>query len=798
MTSVRQRTRNLVIDQSRISNFVVIFLSGILHFPIRSGSSRDFPAVQFRRLGFQSRLAEIRYLCGVVDRIDYHAGMRCVSGYMWRAALLLCASGLFGATGPVSITDRSTGIGVTFEPDGQYAISTGIAGWKFSGSLGQAPTTVVVREGSDNVAAYQEIVVDYAQEGPKQASIRVYSGKPVVLFNVKYLHAAGNTGAFPKLASYPETAYHLSYRGEFGKYSFGKLGVDSPWVFFDGARNTFILSPASDFLISATTRSSSREIVSGIDSRIATLPEGFAHSTILVAEEGINRAFETWGRALAKLQGKAQVANDAEPILAKVGYWTDNGAAYYYKYEPWLGYEKTLLAIRDEFLEKGVPLGYLQLDSWFYPKGAHADWKKFDGIYEYVADKSLFPDGLKAFQQRLGIPLVTHSRWIDPASPYRSRYRMSGNVVVDPVYWGTVASYLHDADVLTYEQDWLDERARTAFNLHDPAAFMDEMAQALKEQKLTIQYCMPLPRHYLQSTKYDNVTTIRTSHDRFGRDKWDEFLYDSRLASALGVWPWSDVFMSDELDNLLLATLSAGPVGVGDRIGSVNRENLLRAVRTDGVIVKPDVPLVPPDQAFVEDAQSLKRPMLASTYTDFGTLKVFYVVAYARGHQNTVTFTPASLGLHTRAYVFNYFARKGTVLDPDKTLTEPLEKESPEKGYAYFIVVPLGQSGIGFLGDPDQFVSLGKQRISQLSDNGTVRVNIQFAHGENSRTVHGYSPTAPVITPIKGETGVSTYDSAAQRFSVSVLRDSPDSLDSPDSNGSVELEIRLPSLVVGR
>jgi len=366
---------------------------------------------------------------------------------------------------------------------------------------------------------------------------------------------------------------------------------------------------------------------------------------------------------------------------------------------------------------------------------------------------------------------------------------MSGNVVVDPVYWGTVASYLHDADVLTYEQDWINERARTAFNLNDPAAFMDEMAQALKEQKLTIQYCMPLPRHYLQSTKYDNVTTIRTSGDRFGRDKWDEFLYDSRLASSLGLRPWSDVFMSDELDNLLLSTLSAGPVGVGDRIGSVNRENLLRAVRADGVIVKPDVPLVPTDQAFVEDAQSLKRPMLASTYTDFGTLKAFYVFAYARGSQKTAAFTPASLGLHERAYVFNYFSHKGTVLDPDKTLTELLEKDSLEKGYAYFIVVPLGQSGIAFLGDLDQFVPLGKQRISQLSDNGRVRVTIEFAHGENSRTVHGYSPTAPVITPIRGKTGASTYDSAAHRFTVSVL---------PDSKGSAGLEIRLPTLVGGR
>ena len=689
---------------------------------------------------------------------------------------MLCASGLFGATAPVSITDHSTGIAINFEPDGHYSISTAIAGWKFTGSLEQPPNAIVVKEGSDRVAAYQEILVDYERAGPKQASIRLYSGKPVVLFSIKYLRAADNTAVFPKLA-YPETAYHVSYLGQFGKYSFGKLGVDSPWIFFDAAFNTFVLSPASDFLVSATTRTSSRQIRSGIDSRIATLPEGFTHSTILVVEEGINRAFESWGSALATIHGKTQARDGDDPILSKLGYWTDNGATYYYKYEPSLGYEKTLLTIRDEFLHKGVPLGYMQLDSWFYPKGRHADWRKFDGIFEYTADKDLFPDGLKSFQQQLGVPLVTHSRWIDSKSPYRSRYRMSGNVVVDPSYWRSVASYLHDADVVTYEQDWLDERARPAFNLHDPAAFMDEMAQALQEQKLTIQYCMPLPRHYLQSTEYGNVTTIRTSHDRFDRNRWDEFLYGARLAGALGLRPWADVFMSDELDNLLLATLSTGPVGVGDKIGSVNRENLLRAVRADGVIVRPDVPLVPTDQAFVEEAKKRKQPMLASAYTDFGTLKAFYVLAYARGRQKTIAFTPASLGLHTRAYVLDYFSGKGTVIDRDKSVTASLEKEC-----AYYVVVPLGPSGIAFLGDLGQFVSLGKQRVSQLSDDGRLRATIQFAPGESSRTVHGYSPSAPVISAIKGATAAFTYDAAAHRFTVSVV---------PDSTGSAELEMGL-------
>jgi hypothetical protein len=152
-------------------------------------------------------------------------------------------------------------------------------------------------------------------------------------------------------------------------------------------------------------------------------------------------------------------------------------------------------------------------------------------------------------------------------------------------------------------------------------------------------------------------------------------------------------------------------------------------------------------------------------------------LAYARGPQKTVAFTPASLGLRTRAYVFDYFSRQGKILDPDETFTDSLENS-----YVYFIVVPLGRSGIAFLGDRDQFVSLGKQRISQLSDNGKVQVTIQFAPGEHSRTVQGYSPTAPAIAPIKGKIGAPMYDSAAHLFTVSVL---------PDSSGTAELEIMV-------
>src|SRR5207302_8156464 len=182
---------------------------------------------------------------------------------------------------------------------------------------------------------------------------------------------------------------------------------------------------------------------------------------------------------------------------------------------------------------------------------------------------------------------------------------MSNNVSTDPNYWSMIAGYLHNGGAITYEQDWLDTLATTATNLTDPNAFLNNMASNMAANGITIQYCAAVPGDFLQSTMYNNLTTIRVSHDRFSSTRWNPFLYASNLAGVLGIWPWSDVFMSTETDNLLLSTLSAGIVGVGDPIGAESKANLLQTIRGDGVIVKPDVPIVPVDAMYIQDAQAL-------------------------------------------------------------------------------------------------------------------------------------------------------------------------------------------------
>ncbi len=133
-------------------------------------------------------------------------------------------------------------------------------------------------------------------------------------------------------------------------------------------------------------------------------------------------------------------------------------------------------------------------------------------------------------------------------------------------------NYIADSGVTCYEQDWLNVIYNHSPELSSTVDAGDEfaggMARAAQSRGMSLQYCMALPRLFLQGARYDNLTTIRVSEDRFQRSRWDDFLYTSRFAGALGIWPWTDVFMSTETNNLLLANLSAGMVGVGDAIGS--------------------------------------------------------------------------------------------------------------------------------------------------------------------------------------------------------------------------------------
>jgi hypothetical protein len=635
-------------------------------------------------------------------------------------------------------------------PSGAYSLAVPEWGWIFRGALGVPVSQLRRQSGRDALGNYEQVAFTYTKDGKREGIVRLYEDRPVAEFVTRMLTPGANRGAFPDFRGYPAKLYRLGFQPvPHAFYEFGALGSEGPWVLFDGPLHTLMISPADHFFVSDMR--SDGKLASAIAQSVEELPAGFSHATVFVAGEGVNGTIDRWGAAMQTMDGRHAPSSEADILLSKLSYWTDHGATYFYQYDPQLGYRGTLLAVRRQFDRLGVPIGSLQLDSWFYPKGQYGDWHKrkwtngVGGIYLFEADPFLFPNGLSGFHRKLGLPLITHSRWIDKFSPYRQQYRMSGDVIIDPRYWNQTAAWLRDSGVAVYEQDWLGRYAKAEEDLTDPQAFHNEMAAAMRRYGLTMQYCMAAPADFLQGAHYDNLTTIRTSHDRFQRSDWDMFLYDSRLATALGIWPWTDVFLSSEEANLALSTLSAGPVGVGDALRDIDAADLLHAIRSDGEIVKPDVTIRPVDAMYLRDARGIRGPMVADTWTDFGKLRIAYVFAYARQEESAVEIRPQDLGFRGPVYFYNWKLRKGERAEAGGAANLPFTD-----GWGYAVVAPMGPSGMAFVGDADQFATAGRVRITGLTDDGIMRFTVAFAAGEAPQTVVVYSPRKPQVLSAGG------------------------------------------------
>jgi hypothetical protein len=130
------------------------------------------------------------------------------------------------------------------------------------------------------------------------------------------------------------------------------------------------------------------------------------------------------------------------------------------------------------------------------------------------------------------------------------------------------------------------------------------------------------------------------------------------------------------------------------------------------------------------------------------------------------------VGVTGAAYVYDYFENTGMVIQPGGEFRTLVDYDG-----SYYLVAPIGPSGIAFLGDSGKFVSCGKKRIEQLSDNGTLRVLVRFAPGEAFVALHLYSATEPTASADSGTVG-SLHKYRENLFRVVVH---------PDANGTAAL-----------
>jgi len=271
--------------------------------------------------------------------------------------------------------------------------------------------------------------------------------------------------------------------------------------------------------------------------------------------------------------------------------------------------------------------------------------------------------------------------------------------------------------------------------------------------------------HILAGAKYPNLTTIRAAGDGLTRSKWTQLAFNARLISEVGAWPATDVMASSDTAAMLFATLSGGPVGVGDAFEQLDRANIFKVARSDGEIVKPDEPLTPLARSYLSQARKTGEPIIASTFTRHENHTTAYLLAFSDSPQSSsadFSLSPSELGFREQVAVF----------DPQSQALVPLSaagrisgKLTGRDAYAYRVVAPISRSGIALFGDPDKFVPMGRQRIASYRDVARgVELGIAYAAKETNLNIAGYAASAIMARASGGSIESVERDAATGLF----------------------------------
>jgi hypothetical protein len=128
-------------------------------------------------------------------------------------------------------------------------------------------------------------------------------------------------------------------------------------------------------------------------------------------------------------------------------------------------------------------------------------------------------------------------------------------------------------------------------------------------------------------------------------------------------------------------------------------------------------------------------------------VRTAYVFGYGRteGAQSPISFTAQSMGIAGAAYVYDYFGKKGSAVEAAAPFTDTVDYNG-----SYYVVAPIGASGMALIGDAGRFVSCGKKRIASKTDDGVLDVSVSFAAGEEDVVLIFYSPVKPLVEGVKG------------------------------------------------
>jgi hypothetical protein len=229
---------------------------------------------------------------------------------------------------------------------------------------------------------------------------------------------------------------------------------------------------------------------------------------------------------------------------------------------------------------------------------------------------------------------------------------------------------------------------------------------------------MALPGDLLASIELDRVVAVRTSDDyRIVADPahlWVWYLTGNLLADALGLPSFKDCFLSaadpgdDRLDGdphaeveALLAVMSAGVVGIGDRIGRTDPALVARLCRPDGALVKPDRPITVHDSRVFSAGLADGEICWAETASGKWRYVVALHTAPAPGPQRD------ELVLGDEYLVYDWRREEAAI-------TDRIEVELAHRDWGLWVCCPMWVGADGreaLVGDPTRYATMGRQRV---------------------------------------------------------------------------------------
>ncbi|MBN2150177.1 MAG: hypothetical protein JW839_01900 [Candidatus Lokiarchaeota archaeon] len=572
----------------------------------------------------------------------------------------------------------------------------------------------------------------------------------------------------------------------------------APVVMYDDELNAFAFSSLDRFLVTGIRRfKASRAMSAALAGTVERTPEGFALESVVLFGKGINKIVEDWGALVRKRHaatGGGQIRDPySNPITAMLGYNTDNGAYYYYNTEKGKNYEDTMIAVRERHKRVGLPYGYYELDSWWYPKS----YEKLPAIIKIFVSGSamhwgeppkpdIFPHGLKYVWEKLDkLPLMCHSRWFSPKSHYVKEYdfyvqKGSWRTLGLPLFaaprkqdfWDDLFKASREWGLRCYLQDWLNyqyENIRPMKHDYDFAeAWTTNMARGAEKHGMTLQYCMAPSSFMVQAVKLPNVLQARASDDHNGMQprRWymPHFTATSMLCHAVGIWPHKDTFFSSDEKvywfyrekrpemECLAAALSGGPVAPSDKIGNEDVGLIMKTCRSDGLLLKPDKPATPVDLMFKQHA----KYYVTSTFSkkESFTWHYLHVSNLWPSRVKDKSLSQEELAIKGQYAAFLFGKQEFLPLETPAT---KIAIDLPYEGQELVVLCPEIIDGVHMAGNPTKFVTCSAKQFPAVDvddDWKSAVVHVEGVPGEVVPVLFSFAKKVPKIKAPDGQVEV--------------------------------------------